>query len=142
MVSWDKAKGKQSSGNSDRRDIQRLSMGLGDTKIRLIGDVMPRYCYWVVTKEGKKMPVECLQFDREKETFIASNKDPFKELDADVYSEKPQFSYVCNVIDRSDNSIKLLDLRQTIYAQIVDYATNPDYGNPSDAAGGYDLTIK
>ena len=100
MVSWDKAKGKQSSGNSDRRDIQRLSMGLGDTKIRLIGDVMPRYCYWVVTKEGKKMPVECLQFDREKETFVASNKDPFKELDADVYSEKPQFSYVCNVIDR------------------------------------------
>ena len=142
MVSWDKAKGKQSSGNSDRRDIQRLSMGLGDTKIRLIGDVMPRYCYWVVTKEGKKMPVECLQFDREKETFVASNKDPFKELDADVYSEKPQFSYVCNVIDRSDNSIKLLDLRQTIYAQVVDYATNPDYGNPADAAGGYDLTIK
>jgi hypothetical protein len=142
MVAWDKAKGKQSSGNSERRDIQRLTMGLGDTKIRLVGDVMPRYCYWVVTKEGKKMPVECIEFDREKETFVSSNPNPFKEIDADVYSEKPQFSYVCNVIDRSDNSIKLLDLRQTIYAQIVDYATNPDYGNPADETGGYDLTIK
>tara|TARA_B110000285_G_C15141085_1_gene630791 strand:+ start:3521 stop:4180 length:660 start_codon:yes stop_codon:yes gene_type:complete len=142
MVAWDKAKGKSTSGNSERRDIQRLSMALGDTKIRLVGDVMPRYCYWVVTKEGKKMPVECLEFDREKETFVSTNPNPFKEIDTDVYSEKPQFSYVCNVIDRSDNSIKLLDLRQTIYAQIVDYATNPDYGNPADLEGGYDLTIK
>ena len=63
MVAWDKAKGKQTSSN-ERREIQRLTLGIGDTKIRLLGDVMPRYCYWVVTKEGKKMPVECLQFSR------------------------------------------------------------------------------
>lgn len=142
MVAWDQAKGKQATGSGQRREIERLTLGLGDTKVRLTGDVMPRYCYWVITKEGKKMPVECLQFERETETFNNSIKDPFKEIDPDIYSEKPQFSYVCNVIDRSDGKVKLFDLRSTIYSQIVDYATNPDYGNPADVENGYDFTIK
>ena len=46
------------------------------------------------------------------------------------------------MIDRSDGKIKLFDLRSTIYSQIVDYATNPDYGNPAGEADGYDITIK
>ena len=142
MVSWDQAKGKQSTGSNQRREIERLSLGIGDTKVRLIGEVMPRYCYWIVTKEGKKMPVECLQFSRENESFDNSAQDPFKEIDEAIYSDKPQFSYVCNVIDRSDGKIKLFDLRSTIYSQIVDYATNPDYGNPADDTNGYDVTIK
>lgn len=142
MVAWDKAKGKQSTGSGQRREIQRLTMGIGDTKLRLVGDVMPRYCYWVVTTEGKKMPVECLQFSRETESFDNGAQDPFKEIDDAIYADKPQFSYVCNVIDRADGQVKLFDLRSTIYSQIVDYATNPDYGNPSDDDSGYDLTIK
>lgn len=142
MVAWEKAKGKQSNTNQQKREIERVTLGLGDTRIRLIGDVMPRYCYWVVTKDGKKMPLECLQFDRSTESFNPSIKDPFKDIDPDVYAEKPQFAYVCNVIDRADGKIKLLDLRSTIYSQIVDYATNPDYGSPADSDNGYDLTIK
>ena len=142
MVAWEKAKGKQTSGNQQKREIERVSLGFGDTKVRLIGDVMPRYCYWVVTKDGKKMPVECLQFDRDTESFNANTRDPFKEISPDVYAEKPQFAYVCNVLDRKDNKIKLLDLRSTIYAQIVEYATNPEYGTPADPETGYDLTLK
>lgn len=142
MVAWEKAKGKQTSGNQQKREIERVSLGLGDTKVRLVGDVMPRYCYWVVTKDGKKMPLECLQFDRDTESFNSTTRDPFKEINPDVYAEKPQFAYVCNVLDRKDNRVKLLDLRSTIYAQIVDYATNPEYGSPADSESGYDLTLK
>lgn len=142
MVAWDKAKGKQQTSSAQRREIDRITLGIGDTKIRLAGDVLPRYVYWVVTKEGKKMPIECLQFNRQTESFDNSAKDPFKEIDPDIYSEKPQFAYVCNVIHRADNKVKLFDLRSTIYSQIVDYATNPDYGNPAAADNGYDLTIK
>jgi hypothetical protein len=141
MVAWDKAKGKREK-KSNLRDIERLALNVGDSKIRLVGDVMPRYVYWVVTKEGKKMPVECLQFSRETESFDSSIKDPFKEIDPDVYAEKPQFAYVCNVIHRADNKVKLFDLRSTIYSQIVDLAVNPDYGNPADEKAGYDLTVK
>lgn len=142
MVSWDKAKGNTGSSSSARKEIERINIGIGDTKLRLIGEVLPRYVYWVVTTEGKKMPVECLRFDRQKESFNDSIKDPMKEIDEEIYSEKPQFAYVCNVIDRTDGKIKIFDLRSTIYKQIVDYATNPDYGNPADDAAGYDITIK
>lgn len=142
MVAWDKAKGKKSTANGQRREIERMTLSMGDTRMRLVGEVMPRYCYWVVTKEGKKMPVECLQFERESESFNNNAKDPFKEIDPDIYSDKPQFSYVCNVIDRADGKVKLLDLRSTIYSQIVDYATNPDYGSPADPEHGYDITVK
>ena len=142
MVAWDQAKGKQKN-DKDRRDIKRLALPLGETKIRLVGQVLPRYVYWITTKEGRKMPVECLQYIREKEAFDSSAQDPMKELDEDVYDEKAQFAYVCNVFDRNDNNeIKLLDLRATIYQQIVDYAVNADYGNPADPETGYDLTIK
>ena len=142
MVAWDNAKGKQASSSQQKREIERVALGIGETKIRLIGDVMPRYCYWVVTKEGKKMPLECLQFDRDTETFNNNIKDPFKDIDPEVYSDKPQFAYVCNVVDRKDGRIKLLDLRSTIYAQIVEYAKNAEYGNPADTETGYDLTIR
>lgn len=142
MVSWDKAKGNTGSGSANRKEIERINIGIGDTKLRLVGEVLPRYVYWVVTTEGKKMPVECLRFDRQKESFNDSIKDPMKEIDEEIYSEKPQFAYVCNVIDRTDGKVKIFDLRSTIYKQIVDYATNPDYGNPADDVSGYDITIK
>lgn len=139
MVAWNKTKGKAAS---DRKQIERYNISLGDNKVRLIGDVLPRYAYWVTTNEGKKFPVECLRFNRETEEMDDTTKDPFTELPADVYEDKPQFAYVCNVIDRKDGSIKLFDLKATIYKQIVDYATNSDYGNPADPEKGYDITIK
>ena len=141
MVSWDKAKGN-TGGNSQRREVERLSLQIGDTKVRLIGDVLPRYVYWITTNEGKKMPVECLRFSRATEQFDDSQPDPFKELDEAIFADKPQFAYVCNALDRSDGKIKLFDLRSTIYRQIVDYASNPEYGNPADDTSGYDITIK
>ena len=126
MVSWDQAKGNTSTGNQ-RREVERLSMQIGDTKVRLIGEVLPRYVYWVTTNEGKKMPVECLRYSRVTETFDDSVPDPLKEVDEAIFGDKPEFAYICNIIDRSDGKIKVFDLRATIYRQIVDYATNPEY---------------
>jgi hypothetical protein len=141
MVAWDQAKGKKAS-NSERKEIKRLTLKDGDTRVRLVGGVLPRYVYWVTTKEGRKMPVECLQFNRETENFDNNLDDPIKELPEDVYNEKPGFAYVCQVIDRADGEVKLFDLRATIYGQIVDLAVDPDYGSPADPESGYDITIK
>jgi hypothetical protein len=138
MVAWDQAK---TNTKADKKVIERLTLA-GDTKVRFVGEVLPRYVYWVITKEGKKMPVECLQFNRQTEAFDSNARDPMKELPAEIYSEKPQFAYVCNVLDRTDGKIKLFDVKATVYKQIVDYARNPEYGNPADLEKGYDITIK
>lgn len=136
---WTQLKKPQAQGNSN--DIQRIKLDGPDTRVRFVGPVLPRYVYWVVTNEGKKYPLECLSFDRETEQFTSA-RDPLKELPEYIYAEKPQFAYVCNVIDRKDAAVKLLDLKTTIYKQLVDYATNPDYGSPADLDNGYDITIK
>lgn len=136
---WTQLKKPQAQGNS--KDIERIRIDGPDTRIRFVGPVLPRYVYWVVTNEGKKYPVECLSFDRDSEQFTGT-RDPIKEIPEYVYADKPQFAYVCNVIDRKDSKMKLLDLKTTIYKQLVDYALNPDYGSPADEDNGYDITIK
>jgi hypothetical protein len=136
---WTELKKPQAQGNSN--DIQRIKLEAAETKVRFVGPVLPRYVYWVVTNEGKKYPLECLSFDRETEQFTNA-RDPIKEIPDYIYSDKPQFSYVCNVIDRKDSAVKLLDLKTTIYKQLVDYATNSDYGSPADPQNGYDIIIK
>lgn len=136
---WSQLK-KPQSGN-ERTEIVRVRMDKETTRLRVVGNVLPRYIRWVVTNEGKKYPLECLSFDREREEFNNA-KDPFKEIPESVYSEKPQFAYVVNCIDRADGRLKLMDLKTTVFKQLVDYARDPDYGSPADLDNGYDITIR
>jgi hypothetical protein len=136
---WTQLK-KPPSGGGDRTEIIRLKMDKDNMKIRLVGYALPRYVRWVVTNEGKKHPLECLSFSRESEEFTKA-RDPFNEIPEDIYSEKPQFAYVTNVIDRTDGKIKLFDLKTTIFKQLVELASDKDYGSPADPENGYDITI-
>lgn len=142
MVDWDKAKGVQ---KGERREIDRLTFPIGETKIRLVGGVLPRYVYWVTTTQGKKAPVECLRFIRETEEFDDKQPDPIKEVSEEIFNDKPQFAYICNVLPKNEGSgvkIQLCDLKATIYKQILDFAKNDEWGNPASKDNGYTLTIK
>lgn len=142
-LEWTNLKVQPAGGNNNNRTIERIKLGEGENRLRLIGNVMPRYVYWLTNNEGKRTPVECLSFVRENETFTeAPGIDPVKEIDPAIYSDKPVFSYVCNAVDRKDGKIKLFDLKPTIYRQILDYAMNPEYGNPANTEEGYDISIK
>ena len=137
----DWGKGKKAGGNST--DIERITFSFDTpTKIRLVGGVLPRYVYWVSTNEGKRFPVECLRFSREKESFTDAPDPITDKVSKEVYNDKPSFAYVAQCIDRADGKVKLFDLKSTIYNAIIDYAQNEEYGNPADADKGYDLTIK
>jgi hypothetical protein len=125
---------------SERREVDRIRIENSVT-IRLTGPLLPRYVYWVTTTEGRKMPQDCLQFIREEEKFDPTAKDPFSEIPPEIFKDKAQFAYVCNVIDRSAKKVKLFDLKRTIFSQIAQYAQNPEYGDPADDVQGYDLTI-
>lgn len=142
-LEWTNLKNQPANSSGGNRNIERIKLNEGSNTLRLIGNVMPRYVYWVTNNEGKRTPLECLSFNRENETFSErEGVDPVKEIDPSIYSDKPVFSYVCNAIDRKDGQIKLFDLKPTIYRQILDYAMNPEYGNPADSEEGYDITIK
>lgn len=136
---WSQLKKPQAGG--ERAEIVRVKLDKESTKVRIVGNVLPRYVRWVLTNEGKKFPLECLSFNRDTEEFTNA-RDPFNEIDEAVYNDKPQFAYVVNVIDRADSRMKLMDLKTTIFKQIIDYARDPDYGSPADPDNGYDLTIR
>lgn len=141
-TAWGNA--EQSQGTL--QDIRRVNYKtMTKAKVRLVGDLAPRYVYWLKNKEGKPIPIECLRFNRTTQQFDDSKPDPVAELPDEVYGgdkgERPQFAYVCNVIDRSDGLVKLLDLKKTIYDKIVSMVKDPDWGNPADPIKGYDITI-
>ena len=141
MVAWTQAKGKDVAGGNRLKEIERFSFEMGDNNVRLVGPILCRYVYWVVLNEGKRYPFECLSFDRDTESFTDA-KDPFKEVDSAIYSDKPSFAYVTQVIDRKDGKIKIFDLKATVYSAIVEYAKNAEYGDPSDPENGYDINVK
>ena len=138
---WSQLKKPASNSGKERTEIVRLRLDKDNTRVRIVGNVKPRYIRWVVTNEGKKHPLDCLSFDNETEEFTNA-RDPFREIDESVYGEKPQFAYVVNVIDRADGKLKLMDLKLTVYKQLIEYSRDPDYGSPADPDNGYDITIK
>lgn len=122
---WSELKKPPVGGGSSKKEIVRVKLDKESTKIRLVGNVLPRWIRWVTTKEGKKHPLEVISFNRETEEFTTA-RDPFNELSEDVYNEKPQFAYVVNCFDRADGKLKLLDLKLTVFRQLIDLAKDPD----------------
>lgn len=137
---WSELKKPTSGGAGTRKEIIRVKLDKESTKIRLVGNVLPRWIRWITTSEGKKQPLEVISFNRETEEFTSA-RDPFNELSEEAYNEKPQFAYVVNCIDRADGKLKLLDLKLTVFRQLIDLAKDPEYGSPSDPKNGYDITI-
>lgn len=142
-TSWGNAKAPASNNaNIERLDFKSIN----EAQVRLVGDVVPRYVYWVTTREGKKRSIECLGFNRETQAFDPALQDPMKEVPVELYGSKPdekaQFGYVTHVIDRKDKKLKLFDpIKKTVFDKIVALASKPAFGDPSDPVKGYDITI-
>ena len=56
----------------------------GDNKVRIVGDILARYVYWIEGTNGKNIPFECLSFDRDSERFNNKEKDWIREYFPDL----------------------------------------------------------
>lgn len=109
----------------------------GINQVRIIGDILPRYVYWVKGTNNKDIPVECLAFSREEEKF--DNKD--KDVVPEFYPElKCSWNYAVNCIDPTDGKIKVLNLKKKLFEQVLSAAD--DLGDPTDYQTGWDLVFK
>ena len=60
----------QTKGSAQKNKIETYNYaGREDHHVRLVGDLLPRYVYWIKGENGKNIPMECLSFDRNSETF-------------------------------------------------------------------------
>lgn len=108
-----------------------------ENKVRLVGDVLPRYVYWVKGANGKDIPMECLQYDRETETFTSTDMDYVKQYFPDL---KCGWAYAMQCIDLKDGRVKVFNLKKKLWEQIMN--TAEDLGDPTDPETGWDVIFK
>lgn len=109
----------------------------GENVIRLFGDVLPRYVYWVKGSNGKDVPIECLSFDRNKEKFTNLEKDWVREYFPDL---KCSWAYVVQGFDVNEKKPVVVNLKKKLFEQIMVAAE--DLGDPTDLETGWDVVFK
>ena len=112
----------------------------GENRIRLVGDLLARYVYWIKGENNKNLPFECLAFNRETVTFDNAETDHVKEFYPNL---KCTWAYAIQGIANpgTDNpELKIINLKKKLFKQILDAAE--DLGDPTDPETGWDLVFK
>ena len=123
-------------GKAKKSSVDAYTYKEGDNKIRMVGDVLPRYVYWLTTADGKRVPMECLGFDRDKEQFTNIEKDWVRHYFPDL---KCSWAYAVQCVD-DDNKIKVLNLKKKLFESVMVAAE--DLGDPTDIETGWALCFK
>jgi len=126
-----------SAGGAKKSSIEQYSLKNGDNCVRLFGDLLPRYIYWVKGENEKNIPMECLSFDRQKEAFTNVEKDWVRHYYPDM---KCGWSYSIHCIDLSDGKAKVFNMKKKLMDQILVAAE--DLGDPTDSENGWDIHFK
>lgn len=125
----------KSKGAAKKSAISSYQYKDGDNSIRLVGDVLARYVYWVRGENNKDIPFECLAFDRNEEAFNNKEKDWVREFYPDL---KCSWSYAMQCIDNGE--VKVINLKRRLFDQIMTAAE--DLGDPTDIDTGWDVKFK
>ena len=131
-LAFGKAKGSAKKGSIDQYQYK-----MGDNSVRMVGDLLPRYIYWVEGYNNKNIPFECLSFNRETETFDNKEKDWVSHYFPDL---KCGWAYSIQCIDPTDGKVKVLNLKKKLMEQIMVAAE--DLGDPTDVETGYSIHFK
>ncbi|QFR57717.1 D11 protein [Serratia phage Slocum] len=128
--SWGSTKG---STTSDKIDYMKFKNG--KQTVRVVSGVEARYVYWPKNKDDKTAPFDCLRFDRDNERFIQGAKDPVQDLGLiDPKTKEPlkcKKNYVCWVIDRADNKLKVMQVKDGILKGIQSTMSQLEIEDPS-----------
>lgn len=122
-------------GKATKSGPTRYKFVEGENRFRIVGSVLPNYKYWLKTKDGMSVPLDCLSFDRENEQFNNALPDPVRKF---FPGEKCSWSYQSFVIDRTDGGVKLLDHKKKLFEEILSVAKKK-FGDPTDPEKGWDI---
>jgi hypothetical protein len=122
-------------GKASKAGPERFKPQEGRNQFRIIGSVIPGYKYWLKTKDGTSVPMDCLAFNRETEQFDNKNRDVVREY---FPEKKCSWAYQSFVIDRSDGKVKLFDHKKRLFESVLD-AAKKKLGDPTDPEKGWDV---
>ena len=125
----------QQKGSAQKTSIASYQYVDGDNKVRIVGDILARYVYWIKGENDKNIPLECLSFDRNAETFNNKEKDWVRDYYPDL---KCGWSYATQCIDKGQ--VKVINLKKKLWEQVKTAAE--DLGDPTDVKTGWDVCFK
>ena len=123
------------TGGAQKSSIDSFQYVDGDNKMRVVGDILARYVYWIKGENAKNIPMECLSFDRNSERFNNVEKDWVREYYPDL---KCGWSYATQCIE--GGKVKVVNLKKKLWEQIITAAE--DLGDPTDPDTGWDICFK
>ena len=126
----------QSKGSAQKTEINTYTFENGENTLRIVGDILARYVYWIEGENKKNIPLECLSFSREEERFTNEEKDWIKTFHPDL---KCSWSYATQCIQ--DGEIKVVNLKKKLWGEIISAAEDKDakLGDPTDYKLGWDI---
>jgi len=125
----------QHKGSAQKTSIETFQYVDGENKMRIVGDILARYVYWIQGDNAKNIPLECLSFDRNTEKFNNLEKDWVREYFPDL---KCGWSYATQCID--NGKVKVVNLKKKLWEQIITAAE--DLGDPTNTETGWDICFK
>lgn len=118
-------------GSGQKEKANSYKIVDGDNSVRLFGNILPRYLYWIKGTNDKNLPFECLEFNRATESFDKAEKDYVKEFFPDL---KCSWSYSMMCLDK-DNKPQIFNFKKKLFDQIM--ANVADLGDPTDPQNGW-----
>ena len=123
-------------GSAQKSKIETYNFGnKEDHHIRLVGDLLPRYVYWIKGENNKNIPMECLAFNRNSETFDNAETDWVRKFHPE---KKCGWAYAIQCIHNGE--VKILNLKKKLLEQVMLAAD--DLGDPTDPETGWDINFK
>lgn len=129
-----------SAGGAQKSRADAFEPKLGENRVRMFGNLIARYVYWIKGENNKNIPFECLEFDRESEKFGGTGeKDWVKEFYPDL---KCGWAYAILVLDPADNKVKIWNLKKKLTESIISLSKDPELGDPTDLDNGWDIVFE
>ena len=126
----------QSKGTAQKSTIDAVAFTDGENRIRIVGDILPRYVYWIKGENNKNIPMECLGFNRDEERFDNAEKDWVRTYYPDL---KCTWAYATQCVD-TDGNVKVVNLKKKLWEQVITAAE--DLGDPTDPVTGWDIVFE
>ena len=127
----------QSKGSAQKDRADSYQYKDGENRVRLVGDLLARYVYWVKGENDKQLPFECLAFNRATEKFDNKEADHVKEFYPDL---KCSWAFAIQCIDLASGELKILNLKKKLMGQMMDVANQLEL-DPTDPDTGFDIVF-
>ncbi len=127
----------ESRGSAKKKTVDAVKFTNGTNTLRIVGDILARYVYWVKGENGKNIPMECLGFNRDLEEFDNVATDWVRKFYPD---QNCSWSYATQAVVKDDDGnykVQVVNLKKKLWEQVISAAE--DLGDPTDPKTGWDL---